>query len=71
MAESESFFVKPFLEISFHFEDDCVDNDSPNGENSSGELAVGGRMSYGLFAYIVGKRPATKLSTKEKDPEAT
>ena len=42
-----------------------------NGENSSDELATGGRMAYGLFAYIVGKRLATKLSTKEKKPEAT
>ena len=42
-----------------------------NGENSSDELATGARMAKGLFAYIVGKRLATKLSTKEKDPEAS
>ena len=39
-----------------------------NGENSSDELATEARMAYALFAYIVGKRLATKLSTK--DPEA-
>ena len=68
MAEFR-FFCITISKISFRFEDDGDDDDSPNGENSSDELAVGGRMAYGFFAYIVGKRLATKLSTK--DPEAT
>ena len=48
------FFCKTILKISFRFEDDGDDDGSPNGENSSDELAVGGRMAYGFFAYIVG-----------------
>ena len=54
MAEFRVFCIT-ILKISFRFEEHGDDDDSPNGENSSDELAVGGRMAYRLFAYIVGK----------------